>query len=100
VLLRRHVTLSKRNLELVVHQTASSAFLRVRANRTADFFYVAALLGSLETAFQQSRAGAFPVDYGLRRDDTRLTARTMEEFLDGAEQRLDEAESLINEFEA
>jgi hypothetical protein len=71
------------------------------ANRFDDFLYVTAQLGILEQAFQQSRAGAFPTPYAIHRDEgdeTLLTARTMEEFLDGAARSLDEIEQILREF--
>jgi hypothetical protein len=75
--------------------------LSIPASRFEGFLYVVTQLGMLEQAFQRSRVGALPVSYALKREggnETQLTARTMEEFLDGAEGCLDEIEQILREF--
>jgi hypothetical protein len=97
VLMRRQVALREWNLELAVPKGATRS-LEVPADRWTDFLFVTAQLGTLEGAFQRSHAGAFPVIYGIGRDDKALVAQTMEDFLDGATRSLDEIEQIVGEF--
>ena len=97
VLMRRQVALREWNIETFVPKGATRS-IGLRADRWEDLLYVTAQLGMLEGAFQRSHAGAFPVIYGIGRDDKPLRAKTMEDFLDGAARSLDEIEQIVREF--